>query len=332
MPLRPSPAASEYLSRRDLLAGAAFSACAVGLPGAAVAAAGAPVSQREVTCRTVAADGVDVFYREAGRVGAPVLLLLHGFPNSSHYFRHLMPRLADKFHMIAPDIPLFGFTTVPQSRQYQYSFASFAETLGAFVDALGLKRYAMYVFDYGAPIGFRHALKFPERVTAYISQNGNAYEEGLGEAFWRPVREYWKQRKPEQREFLRTRHTLDGVRAAYLLGAPNPLTVEPESYWLDAALMARPGNIEFQLDLKLDYETNVALYPQFQAYFRQRKPPVLAIWGKHDPAFIPPGAEGYRRDIPDATVKLLDAGHFALETEVDTIAAAIREFSPRIPA
>jgi pimeloyl-ACP methyl ester carboxylesterase len=279
----------------------------------------------------VAADGIEVFYREAGPAGAPVLLLLHGFPNSSHYFRRLMPLLADRFRLIAPDLPSFGFTTIPESRGYRYSFESFAKTLGAFIEALSLHRFAMYVFDYGAPIGLRYALTHPEQVTAYITQNGNAYEAGLGEKFWKPVRAYWQERKPEQREVLRSRHTFEGVRQAYLQGAPNPLAVAPEAYWLDATLMQRPGNIEIQLDLKLDYQTNIALYPEFQAYLRQRQPPVLAIWGKYDPAFIPPGAEAYRNDVPDTTVHLLEAGHFALETATDEIAAAIRTFGARIP-
>jgi pimeloyl-ACP methyl ester carboxylesterase len=284
----------------------------------------------DVTCKSITAGGVEVFYREAGPSDAPLLLLLHGFANSSHYFRELMPRLADRFHMIAPDFPSFGFTKVLDN-SYKYSFASMTETFGAFVDALGLKRYAMYVFDYGGPIGFRHALVHPERITAIISQNGNAYVEGLGEEAWKPVHAYWKEPTQEHREALRGRLTLEGVKDAYLLGAPGPLAVAPEAYWLDAALMARPGNAEIQLDLKLDYATNVAMYPEFQAYFRRSKPPLLAIWGRHDPFFIPPGAEAFRRDIPDATVRLLDAGHFALETEVDTIASAIRDFGARIP-
>jgi pimeloyl-ACP methyl ester carboxylesterase len=288
-----------------------------------------PRPPAEVICSSIRADGIDVFYREAGRSDAPVLLLLHGFPNSSHYFRNLMPKLADRFHLIAPDFPSFGFTVVPEERRYQYSFASFTDTLGAFIEAKGLRKYAMYVFDYGAPIGFRHALKHPDQVTGFISQNGNAYDEGLGEAFWRPVRAYWKQQSVQQRELLRRRITLDGVKEAYLQGAPSAEMVGPESYWLDASLMMRPGNADIQLDLKLDYRSNVALYPEFQQYFRARKPPTLAMWGKYDPAFIPLGAEAFRRDIPDAQVSLLEAGHFALETEVDRIAAGILDFGSR---
>jgi pimeloyl-ACP methyl ester carboxylesterase len=331
-----SPATlAQQLPRRGLL-----KAGALGVAGAYLLSASRRVqalvrpgnSNTGVSCHTIFADGIEIFYRQAGPADAPVLLLLHGFPNSSHYFRVLMPQLADQFRMIAPDFPAFGFTKIPAERRYQYSFESFANTLTAFTDALGLKRYAMYVFDYGAPIGFRHALEHPDRVTAYISQNGNAYEEGLGEQFWMPVRAYWQERSPAQREALRSRLSLDGVREAYLLGATNPVTVAPESYWLDATLMSRPGNAEIQLDLKLDYQNNIVLYPRFQAYFRKHRPPTLAIWGKYDPAFIPAGAAAFRTDIPGATVKLLEAGHFALETEADTIVAAIREFRQKIPA
>jgi pimeloyl-ACP methyl ester carboxylesterase len=326
---------SQKLLRRFLL-----KAGALGVAGASVLSTSRQVqalvdtvsSNNSVSCHTVAADGIEIFYRQAGPVDAPVLLLLHGFPNSSHYFRALMPQLADQFRMIAPDFPAFGFTRIPPERRYQYSFQSFANTLTAFTDALGLERYAMYVFDYGAPIGFRHALEHPERVTAYISQNGNAYEEGLGEQFWMPVKTYWKERRPAQREALRSRLSLDGVREAYLLGASNPVAVAPECYWLDAMLMSRAGNAEIQLDLKLDYKNNIELYPRFQDYFRQHQPPMLAIWGQYDPAFIPAGAQAFRRDMPNATVQLLAAGHFALETETATIATAIRDFRRKIPA
>jgi pimeloyl-ACP methyl ester carboxylesterase len=302
-------------------------------PGGPLSASGTQKSEippYDVNCHTIAADGIEIFYRTAGPADGPVLLLLHGFPNSSHYFRDLMPRLADTFRLIAPDFPAFGFTVVPDSRNYKYSFASLTQTLGAFTDALALKKYAMYMFDYGAPIGLRHALIHPERVTAIISQNGNAYDEGLGEAFWKPVRAYWKEQTPQHREALRSRLTFEGVRDAYLQGAPHPLDVAPEAYWLDATLMTRPGNVDIQLDFKLDYQSNIALYPQFQAYFRRMKPPTLAIWGKNDPAFVPPGAKAFSRDIPGATIKFLDAGHFALETEVDSIASAIHEFAPKI--
>ncbi|MGB9435888.1 MAG: alpha/beta hydrolase [Candidatus Acidiferrum sp.] len=272
---------------------------------------------------TVEADGVRIFYREAGPSEAPVLLLMHGYPSSSHMFRELIPRMATLYHVIAPDIPGFGFTTVPEARHYHYSFDTLARTMVAFVDALGLKRYALYVFDYGAPVGFRLALAHPDRVTAIVSQNGNAYEEGLGDA-WGPIRRYWANPTSENREAIRRDVlTLVGTRWQYTKGVPNPETVAPESYTLDTALFERPGNKDIQLDLFLDYASNLKLYPKFQAYFREFKPPLLAIWGKHDPFFTPPGAQAYCRDNPNATVELLDTGHFALETNVDEIAAAI---------
>jgi pimeloyl-ACP methyl ester carboxylesterase len=271
---------------------------------------------------TLEADGVRVFYREAGPAEAPLVLLLHGFPSSSHMFRELIPRLATRYRVIAPDLPSFGYTAVPAERKYEYSFASLATTVEAFVDALGLKRYALYVFDYGAPVGFRLAIAHPERVTAIISQNGNAYEDGLSDA-WDPIRRYWTKPTTENRDALRDILTLEGTRWQYTHGVPSPDAVAPESYTLDAALLERPGIKDIQLDLFLNYASNVALYPAFQEYFRKAKPRLLAIWGKHDPFFIPPGAEAYRRDNPNAVVELLDTGHFALETHVDEIAAAI---------
>jgi len=274
----------------------------------------------------VEADGVEVFYRAAGNPSAPVLLLLHGFPASSFMFRELIPRLADQYRVIAPDLPGFGFTEVPEERKYLYSFEALARTLGAFTDALGLKRYAIYVFDYGAPTGFRLAMHHPERVTAIVSQNGNAYEEGLGDA-WGPIRKYWSAPTAENREALRQNIlTLEATRWQYTHGTANPDAVAPESYTLDAALMERPGNAEIQLDLFLDYASNVKLYPRFQEYFRNAKPPLLAIWGKNDPFFIPAGAEAFRKDLPHAQVQLLDTGHFAIETHVVEIAAAMKEF------
>jgi pimeloyl-ACP methyl ester carboxylesterase len=277
------------------------------------------------TFHTIEADGVKVFYREAGLNDAPVVLLLHGYPTSSHMFRELIPRLATRYRVIAPDFPAFGFTDVPKERNYHYSFEAIAKTVGAFVDALGLKRYALYIFDYGAPVGLRLALAHPEQVTAIVSQNGNAYEEGLGDA-WAPIRRYWADPTPENREFLRRNVlTLEGTRSQYLVGVPDPQTVAPESYTLDQALLDRPGIKDIQLDLYLDYASNVKLYPAFQKYFREFKPPLLAIWGKNDVFFIPPGAEAYRRDIPNATVQFLDTGHFALETHPDEIAAAMHK-------
>ncbi len=274
----------------------------------------------------VEADGVEVFYRAAGNPSAPVLLLLHGFPASSFMFRELIPRLADQYRVIAPDLPGFGFTEVPEERKYLYSFEALARTLEAFTDALGLNRYAIYVFDYGAPTGFRLAMGHPERITAIISQNGNAYEEGLGDA-WGPIRKYWSAPTAENREVLRQNIlTLETTRWQYTHGVAHPEAVAPESYTLDAALMERPGNKEIQLDLFLDYASNVKLYPKFQEYFRNAKPPLLAIWGKNDPFFIPAGAEAFRKDLPNARVQFLDTGHFAIETHAVEIVAAMKEF------
>jgi pimeloyl-ACP methyl ester carboxylesterase len=272
----------------------------------------------------VEADGVTVFYREAGPADAPVVLLLHGFPTSSFQYRELIPLLADRYRVIAPDLPGFGFTDVPAARHYKYSFDALAQTMLAFTDALHLKRYALYVFDYGAPTGFRLAMARQERVTAIISQNGNAYEEGLGDA-WAPIRRYWSEPTPENRETVHQALSPEGLRWQYTVGVPNPELIAPEGYTLDAAMIARPGNMDIQLDLFLDYANNVKLYPAFQDYFRKWKPPLLAIWGKHDPFFIPAGAEAFRRDNPNARVQFLDTGHFALETHVEVIAAAMKE-------
>jgi pimeloyl-ACP methyl ester carboxylesterase len=276
--------------------------------------------------KRVKADGVDIFYREAGREDAPVLLLLHGFANSSFYFRHLMPLLADRFRLIAPDIPSFGFTEVPAERNYQFTFASLSKTITAFVDALGLKHYILYVFDYGAPAGWDLALTYPEWVAGIVTQNGNAYVEGLGEKAWAPLRAYWASPKQELREPLRSRMTLEGVKAAYFQGVPDPNMIEPESYTLDAAILAQPGNADLQIDLKLDYKRNIERYPLYQAFFRKYRPRLLATWGANDLFFIPPGAEAFRRDIPGARIVRLDTGHFALETHADAIAAEIRGF------
>ncbi len=287
-----------------------------------------PVQETHVphtVVRRIDADGVNVFYREAGPADAPVLLLLHGFPSSSFQYRELIPQLADRYRVIAPDLPGFGFTQVPQEREYRYSFEALAQTVLAFTDALRLQRYALYVFDYGAPTGFRLAMARPQHVTAIISQNGNVYEEGLGDA-WAPIQRYWRQPSAENREALREVLSLEAVRRQYTFGAPDPNDVKPEGYTLDAALLALPGNMEIQLDLFLDYANNVKLYPSFQEYLRSAQPPLLAIWGKHDPFFVPAGAEAFRRDDPHATVQLLEAGHFALETRLEEIASAIRYF------
>lgn len=274
----------------------------------------------------IEADGVQVFYRMAGEVNAPVILLLHGFPTSSFMFRELIPRLADRYRVIAPDLPGFGFTEVPQDRNYSYTFDQLAHTVEAFTQELKLDRYALYVFDYGAPTGFRLAMMHPERVAAIVSQNGNAYEEGLGDA-WDPIRKYWAAPTAENRAILRQSVlTAGGTRWQYTHGVANPENVAPESYTLDTALLERAGNKEIQLDLFLDYASNVKLYPKFQEYFRTSKPRLLAIWGKNDPFFIPAGAEVFRRDLPNAKVQFLDTGHFALETHVVEIAAAMQDF------
>jgi len=280
------------------------------------------------TIRRIEADGVNVFYREAGRADAPVVLLLHGFPTSSFQYRELIPRLADKYRVIAPDLPGFGFTEVPEKRKYKYTFEALAETILAFTDVLGLTRYALYVFDYGAPTGFRLAMARPERVTAIVSQNGNAYEEGLGDA-WAPIRKYWSEPTAKNRLMLRRALGPEGLKSQYTDGVPHPERIAPEGYTLDAAMIERPGNMEIQLDLFLDYANNVKLYPKFQEYFCASKPPLLAIWGKYDPFFIPPGAEAFPRDNPNATVQFLETGHFALETHVEEIASAMREFLAR---
>jgi pimeloyl-ACP methyl ester carboxylesterase len=275
--------------------------------------------------RRLEADGVSVFYREAGAPDAPVVLLLHGFPASSFMYRELIPRLADSYRVIAPDLPGFGFTQVPADRKYQYSFDALARTILSFIDALQLKRYALYVFDYGAPTGLRVAMARPDQVTAIVSQNGNAYEEGLGDA-WAPIQRYWREPTRQNREAVRDVLTPEGLQSQYTYGVPHPEDIAPEGYTLDAAMIARPGNMDIQLDLFLDYASNVKLYPAFQEYFRKSKPPLLAIWGKHDPFFIPAGAEAYRRDNPNAIVQLLDTGHFATETHVVEIAAAMKQF------
>ncbi|HXY31982.1 MAG TPA: alpha/beta hydrolase [Gemmatimonadaceae bacterium] len=279
-----------------------------------------------VSVHKVDADGLRVFYRAAGDSIAPVVLLLHGFPSSSFMFRELMPRLATQYRVIAPDLPGFGFTEVPAGRHYTYSFDGLAMTTDAFTRALGIDRYALYVFDYGAPTGFRLAMAHPARITAIVSQNGNAYEEGLADA-WNPVRQYWAAPTAENRERVgNSILTLDGTRWQYTHGVANPDRVPPESYTLDTALLERPGIKEIQLDLFLDYASNVRMYPEFQRYFRQSQPPFLAIWGQHDPFFLPAGAEAFRRDIPNARIQFLDTGHFALETHVVEIADAMIDF------
>lgn len=277
--------------------------------------------------RLVEVNRHQVFYREAGGPKRPTLLLLHGFPTSSHMFRDLIPLLSDQYHVVAPDLPGFGFTRSPAD--FKYSFDSLAGVIGGFVDALKLKRYAIYVFDYGAPVGFRLALAKPERVAAIISQNGNAYEEGLSTG-WNPIQAYWREPTPEHRNALRQFLSPETTKWQYVHGVKDESLVAPESYTLDLALMARPGNDEIQLDLFLDYASNVALYPKFQEYFRKQQPPFLAAWGNQDPFFLPPGAEAFKRDNPKAEVHFFDTGHFALETHASEIAETMRRFLAKV--
>jgi pimeloyl-ACP methyl ester carboxylesterase len=275
--------------------------------------------------RTLDVDGLQVFYREAGTAGAPKLLLLHGFPSSGHMFRDLIPRLADRFHIIAPDLPGFGQTQMPPRSQFRYSFDHIAGVIDRFTQVVGFDRFAVYVFDYGAPTGFRIAMKHPERITALISQNGNAYEEGLSDG-WSPIRAYWQDPSPANRDALRTLLAPATTRWQYVHGVSDESTVSPDGIALDNFYLAREGATEVQLDLFGDYRSNVALYPAFQQYFRTHKPRLLAVWGRNDPFFLPAGAEAFKRDLPQADVRFFDTGHFALETHADEIAAAIREF------
>ena len=278
--------------------------------------------------RSVIVDGVNVFYREAGDANAPGVLLLHGFPTSSHMYRELIPALADRYHVAAPDLPGFGFSDAPDRATYPYTFEHLTDTIDRFTERLGLNRYALYVFDYGAPVGLRLALRHPERVTALISQNGNAYLEGLSEG-WNPIQAYWKDPSEANRAALRAFLKPEATRWQYAHGVPDLERLSPDGWTLDSALLARPDNDEIQLDLFGDYQSNVALYPKFQDFIRSRRPPLLAVWGKNDPFFLPAGAEAFRRDNPDAEVHLLDTGHFALETHAAEIAEIIRDFLAR---
>ena len=270
-------------------------------------------------------DGHQIFYREAGAKDAPTLLLLHGFPTSSHMFRNLIPTLADRYQVIAPDLPGFGFSKSPDREQFGYTFENLAAVIDRFTEQIGLDRYGIYIFDYGAPVGLRLAFAHPERITTIISQNGNAYEEGLSQG-WNPIQKYWKDPTPANRAALKDFLTPDATKSQYLHGVADETLVAPEAYALDSALLARPGNDEIQLDLFLDYASNVALYSKFQSYFRTHRPPLLAVWGKNDPFFLPQGAEAFRRDNPEAEVHLFDTGHFALETHSSEIACVILTF------
>jgi pimeloyl-ACP methyl ester carboxylesterase len=275
--------------------------------------------------RTADVDGIKVFYREAGATDAPVLLLLHGFPSAGHMFRDLIPLLANRFHIIAPDLPGFGQSDMPARSLFAYTFDNIAGVIDRFAEVIGLRRFAIYVFDYGAPTGFRIAVKHPDRITAIISQNGNAYEEGLSDG-WTPIRAYWEDASQANREALRAFLKPETTHWQYTHGVSDATMVSPDGQSLDNFYLARPGADEVQLDLFGDYKTNVALYPTFQNYFRTHQPPLLAVWGKNDPFFLPPGAEAFKRDIPDAVVRFLDTGHFALETHATEIAEAICGF------
>jgi pimeloyl-ACP methyl ester carboxylesterase len=288
-----------------------------------------PTPLKQTRYRSRQVGDVDVFYREAGPVDAPVILLLHGFPTASHMFRDLIPRLADRYRLIAPDLPGFGQTIAPSRGTFDYTFNRLADVIGGFTEALSLDRYALYIFDYGAPVGLRLAMRHPGRVSAIISQNGNAYTDGFSDQ-WGPWEAYWRDGSDANREACRPSLSPDTIRNWQYGTGADPELLSPDGYELDIAYMARPDAEEIQLDLIRDYRTNVALYPGFQAYFRQHRPPLLATWGRHDPAFIPAGARAYKRDLPDAEVHLLDAGHFALETHADEIAALIREFLGRV--
>jgi pimeloyl-ACP methyl ester carboxylesterase len=277
--------------------------------------------------RRVDVDGFSVAYREAGPTDGPALLLLHGFPTSSHMFRDLIPRLADRYRVLAPDLPGFGQSDLPSREQFEYTFANLAKVMTRFTEVMGLDRFAIYIFDYGAPTGLRMAVAHPERVTAIVTQNGNAYVEGLSDG-WNPIRAYWKEPTQANRDALRTLLTPETTYWQYTSGVKDQSLVSPDGYNLDNYYMTRPGAHEVQLDLFRDYASNVEMYPRFQQYFRERQPPLLAVWGNADPFFLPAGAQAYKRDIASAKVMFFDTGHFALETHCDEIAAAIRDFLP----
>src|SRR5215831_12887775 len=279
----------------------------------------------KIAYRRIAVDSIEIFYREAGRSNAPALLLLHGFPTASHMFRDLIPQLADRFHVIAPDLPGFGQSDMPDRGTFTCTFDNVARVIDRFTEIVGLSRFAIYVFDYGAPTGFRLATWHPKRINALISQNGNAYAEGLSDG-WKPIRAYWEDPSGANRDALRALLAPETTVWQYTHGVADPTAVSPDGYSLDNFYLSRPGADEVQLDLLGDYKSNVALYPTFQNYFRAHKPPFMAAWGKNDPFFLPAGAEAFKRDIPNADVRFVDTGHFALETHCDQIASAIREF------
>jgi pimeloyl-ACP methyl ester carboxylesterase len=283
-----------------------------------------------VNYRKEKVEDLNIFYREAGSKDAPVVLLLHGYPTSSHMFRNLIPILSEKYHVIAPDLPGFGFTDAPNYKEFTYTFDNLTKYIQGFIDQLGLKRFAIYVFDYGAPVGYRLAVANPEKITGIISQNGNAYVEGLSDG-WNPIQKYWAEPTEENRNNLKMMVAAGTTQWQYFTGVSDPTLIAPESYSLDQFFLDRDENVELQLDLFKDYASNVALYPTFQQYFRDKQPPLLAAWGDKDPFFLPPGAEAFKRDIPDATVKFFDTGHFALETHVNEIGQEILNFLAKLP-
>ena len=283
-----------------------------------------------VNYRKEKVEDLNIFYREAGSDDAPIVLLLHGYPTSSHMFRNLIPILSEKYHVIAPDLPGFGFTDAPGYKEFAYTFDNLTKYIQGFINQLGLKRFAIYVFDYGAPVGYRLAVANPEKIAGIISQNGNAYLEGLSDG-WNPIQKYWIEPTEENRNNLRTMTTAGTTQWQYFTGVSDPTLIAPESYSLDQFFLERDGNVELQLDLFRDYANNVALYPTFQQYFRDKQPPLLAVWGDKDPFFLPAGADAFKRDIPNATVKFFDTGHFALETHVNEIGQEILDFLAKLP-
>jgi pimeloyl-ACP methyl ester carboxylesterase len=290
------------------------------------ATGGAPT---QIRYQSATVDGLKIFYREAGPRDAPAVLLLHGFPTSSQMFRNLIPQLADKYHVIAPDYPGFGFSDMPDRSKFSYTFANYARIVDKLTRQIGIDRYALYVMDYGAPVGFRLATMNPERVTAFVVQNGNAYNEGIGE-FWNPIKAYWKTGGAKEREGIRWLMTMKATYWQYHNGVKEQSFLDPDAWTVDQALLDRPGNQEIQLDLFYDYRTNIPLYPQWHAYFRAHKPPMLIVWGKNDEIFVAAGAEPYRRDLPGAEIHMLDTGHFALETDGPEIASLIHDFLDRV--
>ena len=286
------------------------------------------MKDHDVHYNTVKAGGLHVFYREAGSKDAPLILLMHGYPTSSFMFRNLIPLLSKKYRIIAPDLPGFGFSDVPARGEYAYTFDNLARTMQAFIDNMGLKRFALYIFDYGAPVGLRLAMANPEKITGIISQNGNAYEAGLLDWSDGLVKAYWDHDTKENRDALRKYFTLEGINFQYRHGVADQSLIAPEAIYIDNHQMERPGNVDIQLDLLLDYRTNIKLYPEFQAYFRKYQPKLLAVWGSKDPYFSPAGAEGFKQDDPNTIVKFYDTGHFALETHYEEIGQDILMFMP----